>query len=147
MGRKILGVALCVLAVFMGLGFARVGVFSVASIVALMVGAGLPAAVGVTLLRGSSRQGRLGPAQRELRRQTIEAEILRLAARRDGKLTLVEVVSDLAIADAEASEILDALHARGHAEIQITESGALVYDFRDVRLLGEKDSAKDVLDG
>jgi predicted ArsR family transcriptional regulator len=82
----------------------------------------------------------------ELRRQTIESEILRLAARHSGRLTSVEVASDLAISPEAAKDALDSLSERDLADIQITESGVIVYSFRDVRHLGEKAEAKGVLD-
>ena len=132
----------------MVLGFTRVGTLSVASVVALLIGAGIPAGIGITLLTGSRRHaGALTARQVELRRHTLESEVLRLAATRAGKLTLIEVVTELAVPSDEASEILDSFMTRGLAELQVTDSGALVYDFRDVRLLGEKNDATDVLDG
>jgi hypothetical protein len=46
----------------------------------------------------------------------------------------------------EAKEWLDALALRNQAEVQITADGVLVYSFYDVRYLGGKESARDVLD-
>lgn len=145
--RTIGGVTLCIVAGLMLLGFAQAGAVTAASVIALIIGAGIPGAIGIALLAGRMGAGRKLTASRaKLRRQTIEAEILALAGKRAGKLTMVEVVSELALADAEASEVLESLAVRGLADIQITESGTIVYDFRDVRLLGEKGSAKDVLE-
>lgn len=147
MSRTIGGVTLCIVAGLMLLGFARTGSVTLASMIALAIGAGIPAALGIALLSGRLGSGRnLAAAKGKLRRQTIEAEILGLAGRRDGKITVVEVVSELALDHAEASEVLESLSVRGLADIQITDSGTIVYDFRDVRLLGEKGSAKDVLE-
>jgi hypothetical protein len=145
--RTIGGVALCILAGLMLLGFAQVGSVTLASLIALAIGAGIPGAIGIALLMGRLDRGRnLAASKATLRRQTIEAEILALAGRRGGKITMVEVVTETALADAEASEVLESLAVRGLADIQITDSGTIVYDFRDVRLLGEKGSAKDVLE-
>lgn len=145
--RTIAGVTLCVVAGLMFLGFAQVGTVTIASFIALAIGAGIPAALGFALLTGRLGSGRnLAAAKVKLRRQTIEAEILGLAGKRDGKITLVEVISELALDDAEASEVLESLAVRGLADIQITDSGTIVYDFRDVRLLSDKGSAKDVLE-
>lgn len=147
MSRTIGGVALCILAGLMLLGFAQVGSVTLASLIALAIGAGIPGAIGIALLMGRLGRGRnLAASKATLRRQTIEAEILALAGRQGGKITLVEVVTETALGDAEASEVLESLAVRGLADIQITDSGTIVYDFRDVRLLGEKGSAKDVLE-
>ena len=138
---------LCMLAGLMLLGFARADSVTVASIIALTIGAGIPGGIGLALLSGRLGSGRhLAAAKVRLRRQTIEAEILGLAGRRDGKITVVEVVSELALDHAEVSEVLESLSVRGLADIQITDSGTIVYDFRDVRLLGDKGSARDVLE-
>ncbi len=129
------------------LGFAQVGSVTAASLIALILGAGIPAAVGIALLAGRLGGDRsLTRAKVQLRRQTIEAEVLRLAGQREGNITVVEVVSELAIDHSEATDVLETLSVRGLADIQITDSGTIVYDFRDLRLLGEKGSAKDVLE-
>ena len=146
MARRIGGITLCVLAGLMVLGFAQARSVSAASMIALLIGAGIPGTVGIALLTGRlGSGGRLGAATIQLRRQTIEAEILRLAGQHKGKLTVVEVVSELALDHAEASAVLEDLSVRGVADIQVTDAGTLVYDFRDVRL-GEKGSARDVLE-
>ena len=112
----------------------------------LAIGAGIPGTVGVALLLRPGQKNRIALRKEELRRQTIESEILRLAARSQNKLTVVEVVTDLAISAEEAASALDSLAARDLAELQVTDSGVLVYDFRDLRHLSEKDSATGLLD-
>lgn len=147
MSSKVGGVTLCIVAGLMLLGFARVGSVTAASMIALVIGVGIPAAVGIALLTGRLGGGRsLTRAKAQLRRQTIEAEILRLAGQREGKITVVEVVTELALDHTEAKDLLDALSVRGIGDIQITESGTIVYDYRDLRSLGEKGSARDVLE-
>ena len=145
-GSTIAGIALCLIAAFMVLGFAQVGSFSIAALIALAIGAGIPGAAGAALLLDLKRKKHLTERRSALRRQTIESEILRLAARSENKLTVIEVVSDLAISPEEASSVLDSLAARELAELQVTDSGVLVYDFRDLRHLSEKDSATGLLD-
>lgn len=140
------GVALLVVAAFMGLGFAQVGEFTFRALVALAIGAGIPGVAGVALLRTPGAKV-LAERKAALRAQTVESEILRLARRSGGKLTTVEVVSELAIDAEEAGRHLDSLARREIAEIQVSDSGVLVYDFHDLRHLGEKDEAKGLLDG
>ena len=52
----------------------------------------------------------------------------------------------LAMTPDAAAEALKQLGIRGHAEVQVTDDGVLVYDFYDIRHLGGKASAKGVLD-
>jgi len=149
MGRIVGAVALLLLSLFMLLGFVRsqAAIGSAATIVALLLTVALPAAGGIALLAGRVRgRHRLAARREQLRRQTVDAEILRLAEQRGGKLTVVEVVSDLAVTPDDAKTALDDLHTRDLADIEITDSGLLVYAFRDVRGLGQKEQSRGLLD-
>lgn len=78
-----LGVGLLVLSLFMLMGFLRsdANVGAPATIAALLITVALPAAGGVALLtRRFRRSARLTTRKELLRQQTLEAEVLRLAA-------------------------------------------------------------------
>lgn len=132
------------LSLFMVWGFLRSGADPLAlrTIVALLIAAGLPAAGGGLLLA----RRRIAHRRAELRRDTLEAETLRMAGRYGGRLTAVEVAGELAVPTETAEEILNELMAREMAEIKITDSGVLVYAFHDVRHLSEKESARGLLE-
>jgi hypothetical protein len=116
--------------------------------IALVIGAGLPAAGGVALLRGHFGAGRALALRRDqLRRQTLDSEVLRLAGRRSGKLTVVEVVTELGVSTEDAKESLDGLMMRELAELEITDAGMLVYRFREVEQLRDKERSRGLLDG
>ena len=147
MGRKIGGAALLLLSALMLLGFARSGasLASPTALFALLITVALPAAAGVALLRGAlggNSQGRM----QQLRRQTIDAEILRLAMRQQGRLTAVEVASALALPGDEAKNALDSLVTREVADLEVTDDGVLVYTFHDARYLDGTSGAKGLLD-
>lgn len=149
MGRIAGGVALLGLALFMVVGFVLGDVDRTAfrTLVALLIVAGLPAAGGTWLLARQFGVGRRIEARREaLRRDTLEAEILRMAERHDGRLTAVEVAGELAVPANTAEETLKELMARGMADIEVTDSGLLVYTFHEVRHLSEKEDAKGLLE-
>ena len=149
MSRLAVSALLMLLSLFMLVGFVRsdAALTAPATIAALLITVVLPAAGGLAVLAGHMRgRGRLARRKDELRRQTIESEILRLAARHSGKLTAVEVASDMAISPEAAKGALDSIAERELADIEITNSGLIVYAFRDVRHLGEKAHAKGVLD-
>ena len=146
MNKKTGGVALLVIAALMFFGFMRsdATLASPATIMALLLTAVAPAVGGVALLRGggTARNRRLD----QLRQQTIDAEILRLAVAEGGKLTAVEVATALALTHEMAKETLDGLVARDVADIAVTERGVIVYTFHDAKHIGGKGDAKGVLD-
>ncbi len=143
------GGALLALALVMVAGFLRSSVdpFALRTLFALLIAVGLPAVGGSLLLARHFGVGRrIGRRREELRRDTLEAEILRMAVRHKGRLTAVEVAGELAVPTTTADELLNGLMAREVADIEITESGLLVYTFHDVRLLSEKEAARGLLE-
>jgi hypothetical protein len=137
------------LALFMLLGFlaSEQDLSSAALAVALLLTVGVPGVSSIYLFVTHFRRGRRTAQRKEqLRRQTLDAEILRLAAERGGRLTIVELVTELALTPEAAKSALHAMHARELAELEMTDSGLLVYSFRDVRGLGEKSRARGLLD-
>lgn len=134
MGRKLGGAALLLVAALMLLGFARssAGLGSPTAIFALLLTVALPAAGGVALLRGST--GRNSAARMaQLRRQTIDAEILRLAMQHQGRLTAVEVASALALDAAECKTALDDMVTSQVADLEVSDEGVLIYTFHEAR--------------
>ena len=118
-----------------------------ATIVALLIGTGLPVAGGAWLIAGHFGAGRVRGERREaLRRETLEAEVLRLAGWHSGRLTAVEVAEELAVSPATAEDALHALALRKVADLQVTDSGVLVYVFHDVAHASDKDQARRLLD-
>ena len=148
MGRLIGGCCLIAVGLFVLLGFTQADVQGgLATVVALLIGAGLPVAGGAWLIAGHFGAGPVRGERREaLRRETLEAEVLRLAGRHAGRLTAVEVAGELAVSPAAAEEALHALALRKVADLQVTESGVLVYVFHDVAHASEKDQARRLLD-
>lgn len=140
-------ILLYVLAAFMLLGFFSSGMQLTASaIFALLITVVLPAGVATRLLIQRNQQPRVEQHKHDLRMRTIEAEILRIAASHKGKLTLVEIVTELAVAPEEAKTAADSLVRQEIADIEITESGVLVYAFHDLKHLHEKSSSRGLLE-
>ena len=142
------GGALLLTAAFMFLGFLVSGAYEgIETILGLIVAVGIPAGAGAALVASRFRaRGRLTSRQEALRIQTIEAEVIRLASRREGRITVVEVAGELGVPAGEAKDVLDGLMAREVADIEVTESGVLVYSFHDVEHLEDKSSARPLLD-
>ncbi|MDZ4258178.1 MAG: hypothetical protein U0974_12745 [Gemmatimonadales bacterium] len=118
-----------------------------ATLVALLLLVGVPLLGAMHLARshGSDRRRR-GSRVASLRDQTIESELLSLAAERNGRLTAIEGAMHLAITPEAATEALDRLALRGHAAYEVTEDGVIVYGFHDIIHLDGKHTAKGVLD-
>lgn len=149
MGRLLGGGGLVALAAFMLLGFFNLSQppgLTVA-VLTLLVAVAVPGAAGVALLRAHFRERSRLTGQRErLRLETHQAELVRLAERRGGKLTVVEAVADTALDSPTVEAALGKLVEQGVADIEVTDSGLLVYTFPDVRRLPEKGSSRGILD-
>ena len=146
---KVVGFALLALAGFMLLGFLRsdAETGAPATIAALLITVALPALGGIALLTKRLRGGaRLAERREMLRQQTYESEILRLAAQRQGRLTAVELVTEFAITPEKANELLESLMVRQLADVEVTDSGVVVYVFHDVKNLADKPRARGILD-
>lgn len=149
MGKLIGGGALLLVALLMLVGFLRADVdpSAPATILALLIGVVVPAGAGVALIRARLRAGGAASQRREqLVRETLAAEVLRLAGQHDGRLTVVEVVTELAVPPETAKEALDGLMTRDFADLEVTDSGVLVYVFGDVRDLPEKAKSRGLLE-
>ena len=147
---KVVGFALIALSLFMLLGFLRsdADTGAPATIAALLITVALPALGGIALLtKRFRRSGRLAERREVLRQQTYESEILRLAAQRQGRLTIVELVTEFAITPEKANELLESLMVRQLADVEVTDSGVVVYVFHDVKHLADKPRARGILDG
>lgn len=95
---KALGWVLVALATFMFVGYLGADVAGAEAIAALIITVLLPGAAGAALISGRlGTRSRLDARREALRRQTLEAELLRLARRHAARLTVVEVVSELAV--------------------------------------------------
>ena len=81
---------------------------------------------------------RLSGPKAPLHQHNIDAEILRLASDRDGRLTAAEVAAELQISSAEAKRALDDLLLRQDADPELTDTGIIVYHFYGVRPLTAK---------
>ena len=75
-----------------------------------------------------------------------EAELMRLAERRGGALTVAEAVAHGDLEPARAESLLDGLCRRGLAEHRVTDDGQIVYAFAAAPTREQKRAAEGVLD-
>lgn len=144
--NRIGGWLLLALSAFMLIGYFGAEVSGFAAVFALLVAVVLPAAGGIALLRRPGGSRRLAARREELRRDTLQSEMLRLARSHDGRLTVVEAVSELGVSPDEAKEALDGLALRDLADFEVTDSGTVVYVFREIQRLDEKHQSRGLLE-
>lgn len=104
-------------------------------------------AAGMGLV-GSHRRDRKRLANHIVNSQhrVLRSEILKLAQKNQGKLTEIEIMSELGIEPAVANEVLTDLCNQDLAEIEMTQSGLLVYVFPDIQQLPTKHASRGLLD-
>ncbi len=101
-----------------------------------------PFAIGVTqVIFGSLLwilAKKLDAAAHLVRYRRQQNRVVRLARQRGGRLTVTETAADTGLTVEEASEILKRLADGGFVEVEITDSGLIVYRFPEVLFAHEK---------
>ena len=101
-----------------------------------------PFAIGVTqVIFGSLLwilAKKLDAAAHLVRYRRQQSRVVRLARQRGGHLTVTETAADTGLTVEEASEILKRLADGGFVEVEITDSGLIVYRFPEVLFAHEK---------
>jgi hypothetical protein len=101
----------------------------------------LPAAVGLSLLRAPDERK---PSERA--NQAWDAELIRLAERRGGSLTVAETMAHVDLSHSEAERHLERLCVHGVAEHRVSEEGVIVYRFQPLLSEQQKRRAVGLLD-
>ena len=70
--------------------------------------------------------------------------VVRLAQQRGGRLTITEAAAEVGLAIEEVDEILKRMADSGFVEVEITDSGMIVYRFPEVLYAHEKDRSRGV---
>ena len=81
---------------------------------------------------------KLDAAAHLVRYRRQQNRVVRLAQKRNGRLTATETAADTGLTVEEASEILKCLADGGFVEVEITDSGLIVYRFPEVLFAHEK---------
>ncbi|TPV92283.1 MAG: TM2 domain-containing protein [Myxococcales bacterium FL481] len=66
--------------------------------------------------------------------ETVELRMLQLARTHGGRVTTIMAATELNMPIADAEKKLDELVAHGHAQMEVTDEGYVVYDFPAVRV-------------
>ncbi|MEW6750581.1 MAG: hypothetical protein AB1505_06340 [Candidatus Latescibacterota bacterium] len=81
---------------------------------------------------------RLDAAASLVRYRRRQTRLVRLARDRGGRLTVTEAAAETGLTVEESEDILKALADRGYVELQVTDSGMVVYRFPELLLAHEK---------
>jgi hypothetical protein len=150
MNKLFSGIGLLSLSAFMLLGFSKANLSDQPRMVRAItfgLGVGLPMVAGIRLVRSYQRDRNLiATRTAKSRLITLRSEILKLAQANQGKLTEIEVISELGLEQAVANEVLTDLCHQNLAEIEMTDSGLLVYSFPDIQQLPSKHTSRGLLD-
>lgn len=73
------------------------------------------------------------PAPDNWRKKDQEKEILKLAAKANGKITALQAASETSLSIEEAKQTLDEMVKNGYASMEVEESGLLVYEFPELQ--------------
>lgn len=102
-----------------------------------------PGVGGAYLLYSNKQQGQGRVANKQrLAQQTLEAEIIQMARKNQGRLTVIEVVGQLGIDKNTAEEVLDNLALQKIADVQMTDEGLIVYNFTELHQLSDKNQSR-----
>lgn len=149
MKKLVGGFGLLSLSLFMLLGYFRAEITGGPAVEVLTVLFAVlrPAGGGAGLLYSHHRQSEAVQQRRHRQRlEGVKSDLVRLAREHGGKLTVVEAMSDLRLDAHLAEDALKELQVSGMAELELTDSGLIVYTFEDVKLLDEKGTARGILD-
>lgn len=150
MNKLLGGISLLGLAGFMLLGFSKADLSDQSTTVRGMtfgIGIGIPTAVGIgSLCSHQQDRKRISTYRANAQLRTLQSEILKLAKANQGKLTEIEVISELGLNPGVVNDVLTSLCHQDLATIEMTDSGLVVYAFPDIQQLPDKYTSRGLLD-
>ncbi len=132
-GALIAGGLFMFLGVAVGLAEEGMASFDIGDMVGLLVMAVAPVTAGAFIIRGHFKQKHKAlKAQQKALERDREREILQLAQRKGGRLTITEIAADSSLTTDEAEKFMNELTSKGYVSMNVTETGVIVYDFYDI---------------
>ena len=135
----------------LGLGFTLYGLFEIVTGSAPYSDVDImPFVVGISFFAFGSLlwvlSEKLEESARLVRYRWQQNRVVRLAQQRGGRLTVTEAAAEVGFAIEEVEEILNHMADGGFVEVEITDSGMMVYRFPEVLHAHEKDRSRGVED-
>ena len=138
MKKLISGGILIFIGLFMFLGFAvniskKGFALDIGDVVAILLFVIAPVAVGGLLIRSHFAEKRRAlQDQQKTLQERYEKQIIRLAQKKGGRLTIPEIAADTSLNTTEAEEFMREMTTRGYVDMQVTDSGVIVYEFYEI---------------
>lgn len=144
MNKATSGSLLIALSLFMLMGmFNAHNLTFVSGLMAFLIAVALPGGAGSYLLFTHFQQNKqLVENKARMGLKTLESEIIKMARRNQGRLTVMEVAVEFAIDKEVAEQALDSLAQQKYADYEVTDSGLLVYTFHELELLNDKSQSR-----
>lgn len=107
--------------------------FAIGNIIGVLVLSVTPIAGGGMLIRSHIKHKQLALRAREKDEYARhEKEIIRIAQKRGGRISIPEVVAETSMSTDEADQVLREMTTKGYVDMQVTESGVIVYEFYEI---------------
>ena len=92
-----------------------------------------PIVLGATLIRSNfvAKKKREEESRKNIQ-AAREKEILKLAKKKQGELTIAEIVAETSMNSEEADEIMREFVVKQYVDMKITNEGAIIYEFFEV---------------
>lgn len=92
-----------------------------------------PLGIGGWLIRGHFADKKTVSAEKEqVMYVQREKQILRLAQEKGGRLTIPEIAANTSMTTVDADAVMREMTAKGYVDMQVTDSGVIVYEFYDI---------------
>lgn len=107
--------------------------FEIGDLVAAVLFVAAPMAIGTALVRShyKARQKALEADKHEQYRM-LEKQVIRLAQKHNGRLTIPEIAVDTTMSTQEAEKFMEDMASKGYVDMQVSDSGVIVYEFYEI---------------
>ncbi len=92
-----------------------------------------PIGIGGALIRSHFKDKQKAlQEQKNVLYEQLERQIIRLAQKKGGRLSIPEIAVDTTMNTEEAEKFMQELTAKGFVDMQVTDSGVIVYEFYEI---------------
>jgi hypothetical protein len=101
-------------------------------VAALLLGVGPMVGGGLLIRSHMKRKQQALSAQKKDEYARREKEIIKLAQKKAGRLSIPDIVAETSLNSDEADRIMQELTTKGYVDMQVTDSGVIVYEFYEI---------------
>ena len=101
-------------------------------VAALLLGVGPMVGGGLLIRSHTKTKQKALSARKKDEYARREKEIIRLAQKKAGRLSIPDIVAETSLNSDEADHIMQELTTKGYVDMQVTDSGVIVYEFYEI---------------